>query len=274
MSAASPQPIIGVPADTREIDGKPFHAVGDKYVRALALACRVNPFMLPAFGALYELPGLVHQLDGLLLTGALSNVHPERYGAGHAEAYEPYDRPRDETTLPLILETLAQGVPLLAICRGMQELNVALGGSLHPAVHELPGRLDHRAPEVEDPDVKYGPNHPVALTPGGALAAIAGRADLTVNSLHRQAVDRLAEGVEVEARAPDGTVEALRVTSAGGFALAVQWHPEYKVLDDAFSTKLFRAFGEAARERAAARAAGRLAAPGTGPSRPREVQIA
>ena len=274
MSDATIQPIIGVPADFKEMEGKPFHAVGDKYVRALALACQVNPFILPAFGELYDLPGLVHQLDGLLLTGGLSNVHPEHYGESHAEVYEPYDRERDETTLPLIREPLAQGVPLLAICRGMQELNVALGGSLHPAVHELPDRLDHRAPEHDDPDVKYGPNHSTTLTPGGAIAAIAGREELTVNSLHRQAVERLATGLSVEAQAPDGTIEAVRVTDAKAFALGVQWHPEYKVLENSFSTKLFVAFGEAARVRARTRASGGLAAPASRTSRPVEVQIA
>lgn len=274
MNEATIQPIIGVPADVKQMEGRPFHAVGDKYVRALALACKVNPFMLPAFGALYDLPALVGQLDGLLLTGSLSNVHPEHYGEGHAEVYEPYDRERDDTTLPLIHETLAQGVPMLAICRGMQELNVALGGSLHPAVHELPGRLDHRAPEHDDPDVKYGPRHNAALTPGGAVAAIAGREELTINSLHRQAVERLAPGLEIEARAPDGTIEAVSVRDAKAFALGVQWHPEYKVLEDPFSTKLFVAFGEAARERAKARAAGLLSASGATRSRPTEVQIA
>ena len=274
MSAQHLSPIIGVPADRRAVEGKPFHAVGDKYGRAIALASDATPFMLPAFGELYALPGLVHKLDGLMLTGSLSNVHPTIYGAEPAEVYEPYDRARDDTTLPLVHEALAQAVPLLAVCRGFQELNVALGGTLHPALHELPGRLDHRAPEHDDPDVKYGPNHSAALTPGGAVAAIAGREELTINSLHRQAVERLAPDLEIEAQAPDGTIEAVSVRDAKAFAIGVQWHPEYKVLEDPFSTKLFVAFGEAARARAEARAAGRLAAPGAARSRPTEVQIA
>lgn len=256
------KPLIGVPADTREVEGKPFHAVGDKYVRAVALASDGLPFMLPAFGALYELTGLVQRLDGLMLTGSLSNVHPDRYGAAPGEVYEPYDRERDDTTLPLIQEALAQEVPLLAICRGFQELNVALGGSLHPAVHELPDRLDHRAPEHEDPDVKYGPVHEVSLTAGGLFARLAGTERLMVNSLHRQAIDRIAGSLTVEGVAPDGTIEAVSVRDAGAFALAVQWHPEYKVLENDFSRRLFGAFGEAARSRARARAEGRLTAPG------------
>ena len=274
MSDVKSLPIIGVPADLKEVEGKPFHAVGDKYVRAIVLGCAANPFMLPAFGPLYDLPALVHQLDGLLLTGSLTNVHPTIYGAAHDSVYEPYDQARDETTLPLIHETLAQGVPMLAICRGMQELNVALGGSLHPAVHELPERLDHRAPEHDDPDVKYGPNHEIALTPGGAFARLAGAETLTVNSLHRQAVERLAPGLEIEARAPDGTVEAVAVKDAKDFALGVQWHPEYKVLENDFSTKLFAAFGAAARARAEARAGGRLTAPAPSAERTATARIA
>ena len=266
MSIGRVSPLIGVPADTREVEGKPFHAVGDKYVRAVALASDATPFMLPAFGPLYDLADLVRKLDGLLLTGSLSNVHPERYAAEAAEVYEPYDRDRDDTTLPLIHEALAQAVPLLAICRGFQELNVALGGTLHPAVHEIPGRLDHRVPEHDDPDVRYGPNHEVALTPGGRFARLAGTERLTVNSLHRQGIDRLAERLTVEGVAPDGTIEAVAVEGAEAFALGVQWHPEYKVLEDAFSRRLFAAFGEAARERAVARAEGRLALPTPAPT--------
>jgi putative glutamine amidotransferase len=154
--------------------------------------------------------------------------------------------------LPLILQALERGVPLLAICRGFQELNVALGGTLHAEVHGVPGRDDHRAPQEEDLDLRYGPRHPVRFVPGGAFERIAGSGEVWVNSLHRQGIDRLAPGLVAEGHAPDGTVEAVRAEAAG-FALGVQWHPEYKAAANPFSMKLYGAFGKAARRRAAAR---------------------
>ncbi len=256
MSAPNPIPLIGLPADVKEIGGQPFHAVGDKYLRAVAIASRGLPLVIPAFGELYDVPHLVQRLDGLLLTGSPSNVHPRHYGTAPTPEAEPHDEARDDTTLPLIHEALAQGVPLLAICRGMQELNVALGGTLHARVHELAERMDHRRPQHDDPDVQYGPRHDIALTPGGEFHNLAGTTELTVNSLHWQALDRVAPRLRVEAVAPDGTVEAVAVTDAKNFALGVQWHPEYKVLDNTFSTKLLAAFGEAARRRVQARAKG------------------
>ncbi|MCG8359685.1 MAG: gamma-glutamyl-gamma-aminobutyrate hydrolase family protein [Kiloniellales bacterium] len=258
MSDAALQPLIGVPADVKPIEDKPFHAVGDKYVRAVLTASHGLPLIVPAFGDLYDIPALVERLDGLLLTGSPSNVHPTHYDTAPTPEAEPHDPERDDTTLPLIREALAQAVPLLAICRGFQELNVALGGTLHARVHELPGRDDHRRPQHEDPDVQYGPRHSVALTPGGAFARLAGAEEITVNSLHWQALDRVADTLTVEGTAPDGTIEAVSVHGARDFALGVQWHPEYKVGENPFSAKLFAAFGSAARSRAAARRAGRL----------------
>ncbi len=260
MSKQDSMPLIGLPADIKEIGGQPFHAVGDKYLRAVLRAAGGLPLIIPAFGALYDLPDLVRRLDGLLLTGSPSNVHPRHYGTAPTPEAEPHDEARDDTTLPLIHEALGQGLPLLAICRGMQELNVALGGTLHTRVHELPDTLDHRRPQHDDPDVQYGPRHDIALTPGGEFHRLAESTELNVNSLHWQAVDRLAPRLRLEAAAPDGTVEAVAVTDARNFALGVQWHPEYKALDNAFSTKLFAAFGEATRQRAKARAEGHLGA--------------
>jgi putative glutamine amidotransferase len=251
-------PLIGVPADLRQIDGMPFHAVGDKYVRAVLTAAHGLPVVVPAFGALYDIPALVQALDGLMLTGSPSNVHPSHYGTPASPEAEPYDRPRDATTLPIIRAALDHAVPLLAICRGFQELNVALGGTLHARVHDLPDRMDHRGPKHDDLDVRYGPRHSVAVTPGGSLERLAEAAELTVNSLHWQAIDRLAEGLRVEAVADDGTIEAVSVPRARNFALAVQWHPEYKVLENDFSTTLFTAFGQAAQARAQARRQGTL----------------
>lgn len=261
MTEFSIKPLIGVSADMRQIDGQPFHAVGDKYLRAIMLATDAVPLVIPAFGELYDLPELVHRLDGVLLTGSPSNVHPTHYHTAPTPEAEPYDRERDATTLPLIREALDQEVPMLAICRGMQELNVALGGTLHARVHELPDRFDHRRPKHDDPDVQYGPRHPIALTPDGAFRRLAGSDELTVNSLHWQGVERVAPRLRIEATAPDGTIEAVSVKDAKNFALAVQWHPEYKVLDNDFSAKLFAAFGAAAQQRAEARAKGRLTLP-------------
>jgi putative glutamine amidotransferase len=255
VSTAShpPHPLVGVPACVKTIDGHPFHAAGDKYVRAVMMAAEGLPLVLPSFGDLYDVPDLVARIDGLLLTGSPSNVHPARYGKAATPEAEPHDEARDETTLPLIREALAQGLPLFAICRGFQELNVALGGTLHARVHELEDRMDHRRPQDPDVDVQYGPRHKVTLTPGGELEALAGGSEAMVNSLHWQGIDTLAEGLAVEAVAEDGTIEGVRVTSASAFALGVQWHPEYRVLENPFYTALFRAFGDAARERASHR---------------------
>ena len=253
MSGSSVIPLIGVPADVKEIEEKPFHAVGDKYLRAVIEATGGLPLVIPAFGVLYDMPALVARLDGVLLTGSPSNVHPARYNQTPTPEAEPYDKARDETTLPLIHETLGQAVPMLAICRGMQELNVALGGTLHARVHELPERIDHRRPQHDDPDVQYGPRHTIALAENSELRRLAESAEATINSLHWQAIDQLAPRLIVEADAPDGTIEAVRVRDASNFALGVQWHPEYKVLENNFSTAIFAAFGAAARKRAEAR---------------------
>ena len=247
------KPLIGLPACSRIIDGMPYHTIGDKYLRAVAEAADSIPLAIPAFGDLLDLPDLVSRLDGLLLTGSPSNVHPSHYDTPASPEAEPHDPHRDATTLPLIQAALDGGLPLLAICRGMQELNVALGGTLHARVHELEGRDDHRRPQHEDLTVQYGPRHEVRLSAGGEMARLAGGETLMVNSLHWQAVDRLAPDLIVEAIAPDGTIEAVAVRGAQAFALGVQWHPEYRPLDDAFSTRLFAAFGAAARVRAASR---------------------
>ncbi|MDX1711960.1 MAG: gamma-glutamyl-gamma-aminobutyrate hydrolase family protein [Rhodovibrionaceae bacterium] len=249
----APHPLIGVPACVKTIEGHDFHAAGDKYVRAVMTAAEGLPLVLPSFGDLYDLPAVIGRLDGLMLTGSPSNVHPAHYGEPANPKAEPHDEARDATTLPLIREALAQGLPLFAICRGFQELNVALGGTLDPRVHEIEQRMDHRRPDDPDIDVQYGPRHKVALTPGGQLEALAGGPEATVNSLHWQGIRRLADGLVVEAVAEDGTIEGVRVRDAKSFALGVQWHPEYRVLENPFYTALFKAFGDAARHRAMAR---------------------
>lgn len=246
-------PLVGLPADTTDIGGLVFHAVGDKYVRAVAEVSRAAPLMIPSLGRLIDLSGLLERLDGVVVTGATSNVQPHRYGMNQTAGTEPHDPMRDATTLDLIRACLSAGVPLLAICRGIQELNVALGGTLQSEVQDLPGKLDHRAPESDDFDVRYGPVHPVTCASGGILRRLVDKREIMVNTVHRQAIRKLADDLFVEATAPDGTIEAVSVKSAKGFALGVQWHPEYKASENPDSVKLFSAFGDAARERAAHR---------------------
>lgn len=230
-TSLAPLALVGVPACVKDLDGQPYHTVGDKYVRALAICSGVAPLMIPSLGEdLVDLHRLVGGLDGLMMTGSPSNVHPSHYGLPETPEAEPFDPARDATTLALIRLALDEGVPLLAICRGFQELNVALGGTLHARVHELPERMDHRRPQHPQLDVQYGPAHPVTLRPGGQMAALAASAGiegaLMVNSLHWQALDRLGDRLVVEAEAEDGTPEAVSLRGARGFALGVQWHPE------------------------------------------------
>jgi putative glutamine amidotransferase len=260
MPLDSSSPLIGIPACVREIDRQPFHTVGEKYIVAVTVGAGGVPFVIPSLGDIYDMRDLVRRLDGLMVTGSPSNVAVQLYGGQPDRPDSPQDPQRDATTLPLIRAALTEGLPLFCICRGIQELNVALGGTLHTHVHEQPGAIDHRAPETNDMDVKYGPRHAVELAADGELARLLGTRRIEVNSLHWQAIDRLAEPLAVEGRAPDGVIEAVRVREAGAFALGVQWHPEWKVSLNPVSAALFRAFGAAARARAERRRARGLAA--------------
>jgi putative glutamine amidotransferase len=234
--------IVGIPACTKSINGEVQHATPSRYGAALMGAAGAYPILLPPVGD--GLLALLDRLDGLLLSGSPSNVEPRHYGVDGSETPDKHDPHRDGTTLPLIRAAIARGMPLLAICRGIQELNVALGGTLHQRVHQLPGRMDHRAgPGTIEEQFRF--KHSVALS--GHLARIVGRTEIMVNSLHGQAIDRPAEGLAVEAVAPDGTIEAVRVTTAPGWALGVQFHPEWHFRHDAPSRAIFSAFGEACR---------------------------
>lgn len=238
------KPIVGVSADVFVIEGHRFHGAGEKYLAPI-VAMGAQPLIIPSLTTGQSIDGLLQGLDGLLLTGSVSNVEPHHYDGGEAAICPPHDPDRDATTLPLIRSVLARGLPLLAICRGHQELNVALGGSLFARVHEQPGRLDHRTPAADSHEVKYAPRHPVNLTEGGVLAGLAGgKKTIMVNSLHGQAIDRLADSLAVEAVAEDGTIEAVRVKDAKSFAIGVQWHPEWRFEQDPFSVALFDAFSK------------------------------
>jgi putative glutamine amidotransferase len=242
------KPLIGIPADRRILGPHPFHCVGEKYIAAVAEAADAIPVLIPALGE-RDFDELLETLDGILLTGSPSNVEPHRYAGPASEPDTLHDPHRDATTLPLIPRVVEAGMPLFAICRGFQEMNVAFGGTLHQKVQEVPGFRDHREDTEQPLDVQYAPAHEVELVRGGLLHGWAGVDRVVVNSLHSQGVERLGRDLEIEARAPDGLVEAFRVRSARGFALAVQWHPEWQVMNNPFSRALFAAFGAAARAR-------------------------
>jgi putative glutamine amidotransferase len=205
------------------------------------------PILMPALGEQADLDALLNIVDGVLLTGSRSNVNPNLYGGPPHAGGEPEDDARDATTLPLIRAAIARGLPVLAICRGFQELNVALGGTLHQRLQDLPGRLDHSAPVTDDLAEKIAKAHDITLTEGGLLHRLAGARHLRVNSLHNQGIDLLGTGLVTEAVAPDGTIEAIRHATAPGFTLGVQWHPEFDCGHDSFSQRIFEAFGDAMR---------------------------
>ena len=224
--------------------------VGEKYARAVIDAAAAAPLLIPALAEELGFEELLERLDGLLFTGSPSNVEPQRYQGPPSAPGTLHDPARDATTLPLIRKAVQAGVPVFGICRGFQEMNVAFGGTLHQRLHEVPGHLDHRDDETQPLEVQYGPAHDVTLEPGGVLRSLAAGERIRVNSLHSQGIARLGEELAVEARAPDGVIEAFRVRAAQRFALAVQWHPEWQVMANPFSRALFAAFGQAAAERA------------------------
>jgi putative glutamine amidotransferase len=255
------QPLVAVSTDVRQFDNYTWHAAPQQYLEAAIAGAGVFPVLVPSFGDRLDFDQLLRSVDGVMVTGSKSNVHPSLYGGGDArEANGPYDPARDATTLPLIRKAIEHGVPLLAICRGIQELNVALGGTLATEIQEREGLLDHRAPVSDKQDERFAIRHNVSIKPGSCLAGIFGAGEIMVNSVHRQAVDRLGSRLQVEAVAADGTVEAVSVKDSRGFAVGVQWHPEYWVNSDSASATIFRAFGDAVRLHATAKAGVRTAA--------------
>jgi putative glutamine amidotransferase len=242
-------PLVGVTACRVATGQATAHRVVDKYVDAVIEAAGGLPLLIPAVGAAVPPEALLERLDGVLLTGSPSNLDPALYAGGVRPAGDPGDPHRDATTLPLIRMCIDRGVPLLALCRGIQEVNVALGGSLHGRLHEVPGRADHRSDKTLGYAERYRPSHEVTLAPGGLLAKLYdGAGTLEVNSLHGQGIDRLAPGLSVEATAPDGTIEAVSMPGAKGFVLAVQWHPEWQAARIDTHRRLFVAFGDACRQ--------------------------
>ena len=227
--------------------------VGEKYLKALTDGADALPMIVPVLADDVDIDAMLAHVDGILLTGSPSDIEPHHYDGEPSREGTLHDPERDALTLPLAKRALDTGVPLFAVCRGFQELNVALGGTLHQHVHEVPGYHNHKENPDDPLDVQYGPSHPVALVEGGMLASLYDEASVVVNSLPGPGVRRLANGVTVEAIADDGLVEAFTVDAAEAFALAVQWHPEWRVRENPFSLKIFQAFGDACRQRAAQR---------------------
>jgi len=242
---AEVRPRVLVPACHRMIGGLCYHVAATKYIDAVRLA-GCQPLIVPSVDAPDD-EALLAVAHGVLLTGSPSNVHPSHYAENVLDESLPLDPARDAWILPLIPKVLALGMPLFAICRGFQEANVALGGTLHQAVHQVTGYADHRDREEDPIEVQYAIAHDVSIEPGGVLERLLGTDRIAVNSLHGQGVKRLAPGLRVEARAPDGLVEAFSVPDASGFALALQWHPEWHAADNPVSMRLLAAFGDAAR---------------------------
>jgi len=227
----------------------PFHAVGEKYIAAVTQAADCLPLLIPVLESPLDITEILRRVDGIFFTGSPSNVEPKHYAGPDSVPGTLHDPHRDATTLSLIPRAVASGVPVFGVCRGFQEMNVAMGGTLHQRVQEVAGFDDHREDKDQPLDVQYAPAHEVTLEPGSWMRRLAGTDRVTVNSLHAQGVDVLAPDLVVEARAPDGLIEAFSVKDSRSFALAVQWHPEWQVMRNEFSKALFAEFGKAARNK-------------------------
>lgn len=238
-------PVVGIACDRRPISGQPFHMAGEKYISAIRDGAKALPFLIPSLDPALDPELVLAHVDGLLLTGSASNVDPAYYGGDAPRPGNLADAHRDATTLPLIRAAIASAKPCLFICRGHQELNVAFGGTLFQHVREVSGRFDHSDDAKQGVEAKYAPAHEVTVKPGGMLEKLLERRRFAVNSLHGQAIDRLADGLRIEAVADDGTIEAVSVAATPGFALSVQWHPEWQWSQNPESRALFAAFGQA-----------------------------
>jgi putative glutamine amidotransferase len=246
------RPIVGVIGNAHRVENRfNIHGVGERNLRAVAEVAGALPLMFAGTPHVTDIGALLQAVDGILLTGARANVHPSRFRQEPHPSHEPYDEDRDALALGLVEACVAEGVPIFGVCRGFQEMNVAYGGTLHPEIRELPGRMNHRMPRLEtgeihpDPAVVFADRHDVSLIPGGIFAQILGCECIRVNSLHGQGILQPGARIVVEGVAEDGTIEAIRVADAPGFALGVQWHAEHNAQGNAINRALFQAFGEA-----------------------------
>ena len=256
MVDKSPPPVIGIPCDVRMIDIHPFHAVGEKYIDAIAHGASAVPMLIPCFGRgrdlepledVYAIDDLLDRVDGIFLPGSPSDVHPHHYGNGEPREFTMLDTQRDTLALPLIRRVVERRIPLLAVCRGIQELNVALGGTLHMVLDEVDGLMAHRVGKSKPRDEQYQLLHDIDVVADGTLHAITGLGHYRVNSVHGQGIARLAADLAVEATSPDGLIEAVSVRRAPVMQLGVQWHPEWRFRERAYDRALFAAFGAACR---------------------------
>lgn len=239
------KPLIGVTSERVAADGYYWHRVEEHYPLAVIEAAGGVPVLIPSLAQQLDHRALLQRLDGLLLTGGASNIEPEFYGRASEQPHSPRDRLRDETALALIPRAIELGVPVFGICRGLQEMNVALGGTLHQRVHRVAGKWDHREDESRPVPDQYRPAHRVSLQPDGLLAALLNSSEIDVNSVHGQGIDQLAPGLRIEALAPDGLIEAVSLPSAAAFTCAVQWHPEWFAQTTPSCRALLAAFGAA-----------------------------
>src|SRR5215813_1197210 len=246
------RPVVGVIGNARLVDNRfAVQMVGDKNLRALAEVSGALPLMFAGHPDITDTGALLEAVDGIFLTGARANVHPSRFNTEPDARHEPYDEERDGLALALIEICVTKNVPVFGVCRGFQEMNVAFGGSLHPEIRELPGRMNHRAPRLEngeihpDPEVVFADRHDVTLKPDGFFARLLGKQTIRVNSLHGQAILKPGERVVVEGVAEDGTIEAISIADAPALAVGVQWHAEYDPQSNPINRALFEAFGAA-----------------------------
>ena len=245
-----PKPVIGISTCFEEHGGLYYYQTAVKYVQAVVSSIDGLPLLIPAIGRNLHQKKLIKTINGLLLTGGYSNIEPHQYNGQTGKKNTKYDPQRDATILSLIPEAIKAKIPILAICRGCQEMNVAFGGSLHQNVHEQPGLMDHREDSTLEIDDQYQFAHSISLVQGGILDQISDDKEPVVNSVHWQGIDQLGEGLEIEATAPDGLIEAFSVIDAKAFTLAVQWHPEWKLMEIPFYKNIFKLFGEACKNHA------------------------
>lgn len=246
-----PKPVIGIISNAHLLhDQYPVQAVGISNIEAVADLTGAIPLLVPALPKVGAIADLIEACDGFVFTGGRPNVHPSHYGHEATEKHGAFDPDRDAVTLPLIRECVARGVPLFGICRGFQEINVAFGGTLHPEIREIPGRMNHRMPPDGTIEEKFGHRHVVSLSDGGQFHRLLGSREVMVNSLHGQGILDRGSRIVIEGYAPDATPEAIVVDAAPGFAMAVQWHPEWNAINDPVSRPLFQAFGAAVSARA------------------------
>lgn len=250
------RPVVGIIGNSYSIEDRfPVQVAGERNMAAVAEVANALPLIFSGNPATTDIRDLLDAVDGIVLTGARANVHPRHFNVEPDPRHEPYDEERDAMALPLVQACVAEGVPIFGICRGFQEMNVAYGGSLHPEIRDIPGRMNHRMPRLEtgeihpDPAVIFADRHEVTLAPGGDFARIIGRETIRVNSLHGQGILNPGSRILIEGTAEDSTIEAIRVEGARSFALGVQWHAEYDPQTNPINRALFEAFGEAVRER-------------------------